>query len=79
MVQLWSFNGVELHSSFSIKLAVTVPRGIAFAEGPGSNLYVFGVYNGYWYGATTLRSTRLTCGKACSPRDGWQSHGIERP
>ncbi len=48
VVQLWSFNGLELHSSFSIKLLTTIPRAIAFSEGPGSDLYVFGVYNGNW-------------------------------
>jgi hypothetical protein len=47
-VQLWSFNGRDLHSNFSIQLAVTIPKNIGFANNPGADLYVFGTYGGAW-------------------------------
>jgi hypothetical protein len=48
-IQLWSFNGRELHSYFSVQLAATVPKAIGFAENAGTDILVFGIYNGNWY------------------------------
>jgi WD domain, G-beta repeat. len=48
-IQLWSFNGKELHSIWSIQLTSTVPKTIGFSENPGADLYVFGIYNGQWH------------------------------
>jgi hypothetical protein len=50
-IQLWTFNGKELRSIFSIQLQVTVPKNIAFVDNETTNdyLYVFGTYNGLWW------------------------------
>jgi hypothetical protein len=49
LVQLWTFNGKDLQSIFSIKLTETVPRAIGFADNASADLYVIGMYAGSWY------------------------------
>jgi hypothetical protein len=49
-VQLWTFNGKKLDSMFSVKVPGTVPKNIDFVDNARSDLYVFGAYNGRWYG-----------------------------
>ena len=48
-MQMWSFNGKELHSIWSIQLEVTIPKTLGFADNPGADVYVFGIYTGLWY------------------------------
>jgi hypothetical protein len=48
-VQLWSFNGKEVHEVFSRQLASTILRNIDFMENHAADLYVFGIYDGRWY------------------------------
>jgi len=48
-IQLWSFNGKELHSNFSVQLDFTVPKTVAFADNAEGDIHVFGIYSGYWH------------------------------
>jgi hypothetical protein len=47
-VQLWSFNGIELQSCWSIQLGTTVPKTIGFDDKAGADVYVVGIYSGHW-------------------------------
>jgi hypothetical protein len=47
-VHLWSFNGKELHSNFSVRLPFTVPATVAFADNNEGDIFVFGIYSGNW-------------------------------
>jgi hypothetical protein len=62
-VQMWSFNGRDLHPVFAIQLATTIPKSIHFAGQKGADLYVFGIYSGTWYGRSNLLNDPL---KQCS-------------
>jgi hypothetical protein len=48
LVLLWSFNGKDLHCNFSVRLGVTVPAAVAFADNTEGDIYVFGIYSGNW-------------------------------
>jgi hypothetical protein len=47
-VQLWSFNGRDLHCNFSVRLAFTILATVAFANNTEGDIYVFGIYSGNW-------------------------------
>jgi hypothetical protein len=47
-VHLWSFNGKDLHSIWSIQFATTVPKTLGFTDKPGANIYVVSTYTGTW-------------------------------
>jgi WD40 repeat protein len=47
IVQLWSFNGKELHPVWSIELDGTCPRTLGFVDNK-PDIYVFGMFNGLW-------------------------------
>jgi WD40 repeat protein len=64
-VQLWSFNGKEVHEIFSRQLASTIPKNIDFMENHAVDLYVFGIYDGHWYAHHTLAHD-LTCNGSCT-------------
>jgi WD40 repeat protein len=54
IVQLWSFNGKDVHEIFSRQLTTTIPKNIEFMENQAADIYVFGIYGGRWCARRTL-------------------------
>jgi hypothetical protein len=58
LVQVWELDPEEkMRSVFSVRLDVTVPKAVAFADNRAKDVYVFGLYDGNMYvcsGLTTF-------------------------
>ena len=50
IVQMWKLDlKGQVQSVFSVRLDVTVPKGVAFVENAAKDIYVFGLYDGNLY------------------------------